>query len=328
MKHQPFPITARDKQVVALYADFLPKRIFDAHTHLYCSEVIPAWYQPDGIFCRERCTPREYLADMQAFLPGVEQVGLNMMPMPDPALTKTENGLRNRANGYIVEQVKVHPASVGCAYILPMDNGAAIEAMAYQPGIRGLKCYAYGAGKPDLEALSVGEYLPEVAFEVAAARDIPIILHLMRPAALSDPDNLSYIHQMARRYPKAKLVLAHCARGFASWTVVDGIRRLEDAGNIWFDMSSICEPSPMMACILQNAGKRTVWGSDYPICLHRGRAVSVATGQHWLPELAEAATYIAAENLLALYQAAQLLDLDATQIQDIFYNNAATLFNL
>jgi len=32
------------------------------------------------------------------------------------------------------------------------------------------------------------------------------------------------------------------------------------------------------------------------------------------------------ENLMAFYQAALLLNLDQTQIEDIFYNNAANLF--
>jgi hypothetical protein len=37
---------------------------------------------------------------------------------------------------------------------------------------------------------------------------------------------------------------------------------------------------------------------------------------------------LAAENLLATRLACSLLDLDATQVQDIFYNNAAELFHL
>ena len=71
-----------------------------------------------------------------------------------------------------------------------------------------------------------------------------------------------------------------------------------------------------------------MWGSDYPICKHRGRAVSVADRSNWLLD-GEGLdrTTIAAENLLALKQAALLLDLDAAQLDDIFYNNAAALFH-
>jgi len=86
----------------------------------------------------------------------------------------------------------------------------------------------------------------------------------------------------------------------------------------------------MMACILKNAGKRTMWGSDYPVCMYRGRAISLGTGQIWLDderfeELNRA--YVATENLMAFWQASRLLDLDKTQISDLFYNNAVSLFS-
>ena len=80
---------------------------------------------------------------------------------------------------------------------------------------------------------------------------------------------------------------------------------------------------------LKNAGKRTMWGSDYPASMLRGRAVGVGKWQDWLvdenfsgPERA----LIPVENLLAFYHAALLLNLDQTQIEDIFCNNAETLF--
>ena len=164
---------------------------------------------------------------------------------------------------------------------------------------------------------------------MANERKLPIILHLFRRAALSDPSNFRYITTMSKRYPNAQLVLAHCARGFAGWSMMKSIKELEDCGNIWFDLSAICESGPMAACILKNAGKRTMWGSDYPASMLRGRAVGVGKWQDWLvdddfkgPERA----LIPAENLLAFYHAALLLDLDQTQINDIFCNNAEALF--
>ena len=69
--------------------------------------------------------------------------------------------------------------------------------------------------------------------------------------------------------------------------------------------------------------------SDYNCNLLKGRAVSVGAAQWWLngdayggPERALVAT----ENIMAFYQAALLLNLDQTQIEDIFYNNAVQLF--
>lgn len=261
-----FPFLENDFRVIEHYRDFLPKRVFDAHMHLYLAETIPnALGTEDCVFIKDSTAVSDYRRDMKSVLPGV----------------------------------------------------------------RGLKCYCYGADTRDYESLTIGDFLPEAAWTAANEKKLPIILHVMRPNALSDEKNISYIEKMTRRYPDAQLVLAHCGRAFAAWTGVKQIRKLEDRGNVWFDMAAICEPGPMIACIMKNAGKRTMWGSDYPVCMHRGRAISVGKGQNWL--MGEGfncleRTFIAVENLLAFYQAALLLDLDQTQIEDLFFNNASELF--
>lgn len=318
-----------DLFLIDQYRDFLPKKIFDAHMHLPYGPTIPS-SQGTGVYFREAFTPEDCLADLGPLLPGVEKIRLNMMPHPaDRAQADRENGLRDMGNDHVFRMYETHPEHVVSPYILPSDDEAFLYGLASHPGCRGLKCYAYSTGAEDLEATAIEDYLPEAAWVVANEKKLPIILHLFRRAALSDPDNFRYITTMAKRYPNAQLVLAHCARGFASWTMMKSIKELEDRGNIWFDLSAICESGPMAACILKNAGKRTMWGSDYPASMLRGRAVGVGNWQDWLisdnfdgPERA----LIPAENLLAFYHAALLLDLDQTQIEDIFYNNAEALF--
>ena len=251
--------------------------------------------------------------------------------MPDPILNDLRNGLREKANNHVLEQYRIHPECVATPYILPSDNEEMIYALSDRPGVRGLKCYFYGAGVCNGETVSIRDFLSEAAWVVANEKKLPIILHMMRAGALSDPDNFEYITKMSHRYPDAQLVLAHCARAFASWTCIDTIKKLEDHGNIWFDMAAICESGPMMACIIKNAGKRTVWGSDYPICMNRGRAISLGTGQNWLAgnqfnNLER--TFVATENLMAFWQTANLLDLDKAQINDLFYGNANSLFGV
>lgn len=332
MSEKVFPIQEADLAVAELYKDFLPKRIFDAHTHLHRGEDLPNFYRKPGmVFIHERGTYETYLDDMAPMLPGVEEVKLNSMPMLDWAMSDPENGMRDAANDHVVEQHKAHPEQIVVSpFVLPGDSEEKIYALADQPGIRGLKCYSYGVRGDNVEALGIGDFLPETAWVVANERHLSITLHMMRPQALSDPDNFAYIEEMTHRYPNAQLILAHCARAFAAWTGIDAIKRLDDRGNIWFDMAAICESGPMMACIMKNAGKRTMWGSDYPVCMHRGRAVSVGTGSQWLTgdtfSMINGRSYLAAENLLAFKQAASLLDLDQTQIEDLFYNNACNLF--
>lgn len=306
-------LTKDDLEALALLRDFLPKRAFDAHAHL----------------TPER-TPGGYVRDMGAILGADTLLQANFMPLPEPAMA--EGKLRDQANERLVQALADAPGHTGCAYILPGDDEAAIYRRATLPGIRGLKCYCYGAVTQSYEDCSIASFLPQSAWEVAQALELPIILHMMRPGALSDEGNFAYLTAMTHRYPKARLVLAHCARGFASWTVVDKVKELEDTGSIWFDMAAICESAPIAACILKNAGKRTLWGTDYPICLLRGKPISMGTGFVWLtqPPFPPGARpcLVAVENLLAFRQAALLLGLDQTQLDDLFYRNALALFSL
>ena len=328
MAESVYDIQQVDLQTVELYKDFLPKKVFDAHMHMYCLETIPMELGKSPIYCREKATPEGYAADMAPFFPGVEEFRQNMMPMVSKIQTDLSNGLRDRGNAHIQELLKAHPENAGCVYIMPQDSEETIYALASQPGIRGLKCYYYSTGRADAESHAIGDFLPEQAWVVANEKRLPIVLHMMRPEALSDPDNFRYICEMTHRYPDAQLVLAHCARAFSAWTGVNAIRKLEDQGNIWFDMAAICESGPMMACIMKNAAKRTMWGTDYPICMHRGRVVTYAGRMLWLigDSAPEPKTRIVAESLMALHEAAVLLDLDQTQLDDLFWNNACRLF--
>ena len=76
-----------------------------------------------------------------------------------------------------------------------------------------------------------------------------------------------------------------------------------------------------------------VWGSDYPISNIVGKAVSIADKFYWIdksynPEIAKEIEMISVfeENILAVRQAFNMLDLAKKDIEDIFYNNAKRLF--
>ncbi len=334
MDSELFEIHPSDRDAIRMLADFIPDRVFDAHLHMHCDGTVP--HTSPAVFRPGAGTPEQYRKDMGAFFPHVKTLRLNMMPMPDTAMNDPAAGLREAANEHIIRLTETHAEHVGAVYVLPGDSEEVIGRWFTHPGIRAIKCYCYGSGAQNMNACAIGDFLPEAAWVVSAQTRCPIILHMMRPASLSDPDNFSYIRTMSKRYPDARLVLAHCARAFAAWTVIDKIRELEDCGNIWFDLSAVCESAPMAACIMAYAGKRTVWGSDYPICMHRGRAISLSTGFLWLIDddlkalspQGQQPCLVAAENLLAFRQACILLGLDRTQIEDLFYNNAMELFAL
>lgn len=321
-----FSALPQDRQIAEIYRDFLPKTVFDAHVHLHGPGTVPS-SAPGGVFARPMGTLEGYAEDLSPCFPGVETFHVNCMPMPDKAMNQ-DRSLREIANEHVSSLVAHSSGNTAAAYVMHGDTPAQIEQALALPGIKAIKCYWFSSGIADGESCTIDTFLPEAAWEAAAQKKLPIFLHMMLPNALADERNFSYIDSMTRQYPEANLVLSHCARAFAAWTGVTGIRKLGARENIWFDMAAVCESTPMMACI-QASPQRVLWGTDYPICMHRGRAVSFGTGFQWIiggavPPKSQPCT-IAAESLLAFYQAALLLNLDQTQIDRIFCHNAADL---
>lgn len=317
-----------DLRTVELYRDFLPKRIFDAHAHLYAEGTVPELYDPKGLFCLREIDADTYKDAILPFFPGVEKIELMAMPMPTRSMNDNPE-LRERANLHVMGMA-ARGECVGGIYITPRDSEERIEQLATSAGVGALKCYAYSSLADDLEATLPADFLPEAAWRVAERHSMPIILHLFRTEALSDPINFEYVTKMASRYPNARLVLAHCARAFSARTAMESVRGLAPYENIYFDTAAICESAPIMACIKYCGADRVMFGTDFPI-YPRGRAVSVGLGSHWLtgamaPRAARPVIMLA-EQLMALRYAAMLLELDSSDVEKIFYKNAERVFS-
>jgi len=191
------------------------------------------------------------------------------------------------------------------------------------------------AGSDDTWNSAIGDFLPEAVWAVANRRKMCITLHMVRDKALADEENRRYIRDMAKRYPDAVLILAHAARSFAAWTGIESVEKVADLDNVWFDFSAVCE-SPAMLQIVKKAGiSRCMWGSDYPVCRARGKAISLADTFYWIyqRDLDQFSSktpvnhwLIGIENLMAVRQMAILADLTPRQIEALFFGNAKALF--
>ena len=141
---------------------------------------------------------------------------------------------------------------------------------------------------------------------------------------------------MAKKYPDAVLILAHAARSFAAWTAIENVSEVAHLDNVWFDFSAVCEPSAMFQIMKKAGVERCMWGSDFPVCCGRGKAISIGDTFYWIYQRDIDNFYsktpfrtwtIATENLMATRQACIIADLHESQIEDLFYNNAARLFD-
>ena len=326
-----------DAEAAKILDDFLPAQIFDAHMHMYPVQSdavpVPGSVQETFPFC-DRTT---YWAHMQQLIGPARKISMNIIPFPFPAMKDLQNGQMDTAHRFVLEQVP--PDGISCCEILvlPDDTTEAIENRLTSPNIRGLKCYHVFASRAHTWDCRIGEYLPEAAWEVANRRNLCITLHMVRDLALYDEENLRYIQTMSRRYPDARLILAHAARGFAAWTAVESVEHLVSCDNVWFDFSAVCE-SPALFQILKKIGPgRCLWGSDYPVSALCGKAISLADRFYWIyrqdlerfsaqmPDLH--AWLIGTENLMAVRQACIMADIRADQVEDLFFRNARRLFS-
>lgn len=312
-----------DREAAKILDAFLPEKIFDVHMHIAHS---PSCGKP-------LLDMDSYYADMRTLIGG-RKLRCNGIVMPTQDLKQPE--ARTESLAFLVSQLEKYPDSVAEPMVLPHDSAEDIEKMLVHPRIRGLKCYHVYANRDVTFQAGIDEYLPESAWEVANAKKLCITLHMVRDKSLADEGNMKYIKTMAKKYPDAILILAHAARAFASWTAIETVAELASFENVWYDFAGVCE-SPAMIQILRKIGvKRCLWGTDHPISMQAGKAISLADTFYWisgkdLASFGGATTlhswHVGTENLMAVRQAAMLTDLTAGDVEDLFYNNAAALFD-
>ena len=198
-----------DVEAAKILDDFLPSKLFDAHMHI---SHVPAL----GV-SRPLCYD-DYIGDITQLI-GNRKISVNMIPAPTKDVRTMEQ--RRESRVFISSQLDRAENSVGEMLVLPNDTPEYIEKQLTDKRIRGLKCYHIYANRADTFNAGIEEYLPEAAFEVANKRGLSITLHMVRERSLADEGNRKYIKEMAKKYPNAKLILAHAARAFAAWTAIE-----------------------------------------------------------------------------------------------------------
>ena len=324
--------TEEDLESIKKLVNFLPDKIFDAHSHLLDTEFLPQTEArlPERLIL----DIEQYRKEMMPILGNPGKLRLNIITFPEKSMKARNPEQIRKADEFLVRQLQLNPENAGEIIVHPKETAEDIEKRLVHPNIRGFKCYHLLADRDNSWNADIGEYLSEAAWEVANRHKLCITLHLVKNDALADEGNMEYICKMTKKYPDAVLILAHAARSFAAWTGIESVEKLAHIENVWFDFSSVCE-SPAMLQIMKKAGaERCMWGSDYPICREHGKVVSVGDGFHWIYESdyknskvkPDKLWLIGIENLMAVRQACILADLPESKIEDLFYNNAVRLF--
>jgi len=312
--------------------DFVPSKIFDTHVHLYNSRHMKGHDLPD-LKTPVNVDLGYFKKMMNVFLPDRE-IQASCFPFPRKSLDI------DLANKYIADEIHNKPGFFHQMLISPDTSTREIRTMVDIYGFKGLKCYHLFSKHQPTQNSPIYEFLTEEQVEFANTQKMTITLHIVKPKSLSDSQNIEVINRYAKDYPNAIIILAHAARGFNPWDTINGIDYLKPYENIFFDTSAVTESGALQAIINSFGHKRLLYGSDFPITHIRGKCVSIADQFVWLTDknlqnvLKQnnehhqsqfETTLVGYESILALREAAVLMDLSIADVEDIFFNNAKNI---
>jgi Tat protein secretion system quality control protein TatD with DNase activity len=322
--------TELDREMFSRELDsFVPPRIFDAHCHLYRASFFSG-NVPQLVAEFPEMGFAEYLKIIEDITPGRETHGL-FFGWPEVGVDIVAN------NRYVVDQVRNDQQSRAHMLTTPTMDPEFIRESVRKDGFVGLKCYHVYSPDACTYDSQIPTYLPEEHVRVAHEEGLSITLHMVRRRAMADPGNQEVLRTWGKKYPNARFILAHAARGFNPYHTIEGISSLRGLSNMWCDTSAVTDAGAFEAIIRELGVDRLLYGGDAPVTHLRGRCVAVGDSFHWLTESNTdfSAAYgdfspalIGLESLRTLKLACWNLGLTDAQVEKIFWGNAAELYKL
>lgn len=310
---------------------FVPKRIFDAHIHLWDPRHLPPGDPSRAIFAA---------ADMRK----TEKWNATMFPgrridyliLGTPAV-----GIDvKRHNAFMARELGPYPNSRMNRLVTPQCRVEDIRTDVLKHGFIGLKPYRIFSVTGDENQCRIHEFLTHPQMELANEMGLWVTMHLSRHHGAADAANLRDLKEYTtQRYPKIRWILAHCARSFTYWGIQQGVDRLRDLPNIWYDSSAVSDVMAHYTLFKKERHHRILYGSDN-LAANAFHGRYVPMGRFWYqfgtPEYAkkrnihtDARPILAIyDQLLAMKHAAELAGLTRGQVEDIFNNNARAALGL
>jgi glutamate-1-semialdehyde 2,1-aminomutase len=309
---------------------FVPPNSFDAHAHLWRVADLGTPPPPLAASGPPEVTREIYSERLSTWMPQRCPTGALFFPFPTRTLDV------DGANRFLADQLQADPHSCGLMIATPQQDPAAVERQIADHAFVGFKVYHLFAAGNDTLSVSCEEFVPEWAWEIADRQGLVIMLHMVLSHALAEPANQSYIRQHCEKYPGAKLILAHAARGFCGHHTTEGIASLRGSDNVFFDTSAVCEPASFEAILKTFGPTRLFFGTDFGVSEMRSRCVNLGDGFLWLDEVRPdfsrsqfaKPTLLGIESLLALKQACTNQHLTDGDVEEIFCFGARRLLGL
>jgi len=315
-------------------ADFVPQRVFDAHTHVYdlredisqCQGQLPPY-------------PAIWMQHPVSELSMLDQADRLLFPDRQVRRISFGNPFQtcplDQANAFTARAVSADPLSTALMLVRPDLSPEDLIDQARKYDFRGLKPYRKHALTGDPVEGRITDYLPECQIEAADRLGMMVMLHLSKSQAVADPENLADLERLTARFPKVKWVLAHCARSYYDRPLLRAGDRLGQIPNLWYDISSVCDADAMDVLLSIAGPDRVMYGSDdLAVGITRGKYITF--GHAWaglmednhnfdLSHCDGRMTFTRYESLRAFRRATRRHGYGQDEIEKLFFTNAQRL---
>jgi len=316
-------------------APILPPEILDFHTHAWsCADWREKpWKKNDAgkyMVLTEEYPIDALLHDGRRVFPDKDYEAV-VFGNPTPAVD------REKDTAFIMAAGKHH--GVYPLMLAGKDFGVhreQIEATLLRGNFLGYKVFLNWYGN-DYGDVRVEDMLSANEMELADEKQLIVLLHVPRNGRLADPVIQEGVQWLAKDYPNAQIVLAHCGRCYLPAEMKKAIGAIRDLQNVYMDTSMVMDPLVLQMAMDTIGSGRLVYATDFPVAAMRGRRIRVM--DHWVDVVLEdypqsafrvqsddiRATFMALEIVVAIRDAAEKVGLSSEELSAIFYANGVSL---
>jgi predicted TIM-barrel fold metal-dependent hydrolase len=317
----------------------LPHKILDAHTHINLPEHVASipqeringdWALQSG--CEMSMENARFFAD--SLFPGRNY---RFAAFPFPVKEADTDG----NNRYIASLIKSGKIDYGLITTRPETKAEDIERDIKNGGFIGLKPYPDYVSAFKGAELSIPAFFPREHCALAERLNKCAVIHLPRAGRFADENNIMELREIATRFPRLKIVIAHLGRCFNLCYFEKAAEILgDDIHHFWFDTAAVMNPQVHKLAMQILHPDRILYGLDLPALLFHGSRRWTETGyynvcredlpwnKHTEGKKAEAKyTFFIYEQINAILNTMEELGKDETYKQGFFCDNAEKLFS-
>jgi predicted TIM-barrel fold metal-dependent hydrolase len=323
---------------------FLPEKIIDVHTHVWLRVFRKAPPTDRAVTWPLRVADEDPIEDLietyRLLFPG-KVVKPLMFSFVESHADDFE-----AANAYVSRAAREH-GFAALVFASPRWSAQRLECEIRVGGFLGAKVYLTLSPADILvDQIRVFDFLPHHQLEVLNEHGWIVMLHIPRSGRLRDPVNLADLLEIERRYPNARVIVAHAGRAYCPEDVGDAFAVLRETERLLFDISANTNATVFEQFIRTVGPRRILFGSDLPITRMRMRRIceagnyvnlvpkglygDVSDDQHMREVAGEQAgtlSFFLYEEIDAFRRAAQAAGLTSEDVADVFHGNALRLID-